>query len=85
MQRAGAVAQIASKLQGTHSMLFWILCAFVFCFVLERLLPGWHLPAVKSWPARVIAVNTIQLGVVVLAGLTWERWLSNWSVFSLSA
>jgi sterol desaturase/sphingolipid hydroxylase (fatty acid hydroxylase superfamily) len=66
-------------------MLFWILGAFVFCFVLERLLPGWHLPAVKSWPARVIAVNAIQLGVVVLAGFTWERWLSNWSVFSLSA
>lgn len=65
-------------------MLPWILGAFVACFVLERLVPGWRLPAVKTWPLRVIAVNTIQLGVVLLAGATWERWLSGWSVFSLS-
>lgn len=66
-------------------MLPWILGTFVFCFVLERLTPGWRLPRVKTWALRVIAVNAIQLGVVLLAGATWERWLSQWSVFSLSA
>jgi sterol desaturase/sphingolipid hydroxylase (fatty acid hydroxylase superfamily) len=65
-------------------MLLWILAAFVFCFVLERLIPGWRLPRVETWPARVIAINIVQLGIVLLAGLTWEEWLSRWSVFDLS-
>jgi sterol desaturase/sphingolipid hydroxylase (fatty acid hydroxylase superfamily) len=66
-------------------MLLWILAAFAFCFVLERLIPGWRLPRVESWPARVIAINVVQLGIVLLAGVTWEAWLSRWSVFQLSA
>jgi sterol desaturase/sphingolipid hydroxylase (fatty acid hydroxylase superfamily) len=32
---------------------------------------------------RVIAVNVVQLGVVLLAGITWERWLSGASLFDL--
>ncbi|HEY6986100.1 MAG TPA: sterol desaturase family protein, partial [Rhodanobacteraceae bacterium] len=66
-------------------MLPWILGTFVACFVLERLIPGWPLPGVRTWAARVVTINVVQLGVVVLAGMTWERWLSGWSVFSLSA
>jgi sterol desaturase/sphingolipid hydroxylase (fatty acid hydroxylase superfamily) len=54
------------------------------CFVLERLLPGWRLPSAGTWPARVIAVNLVQLGVVLLAGVSWERWLSGESVLQLS-
>lgn len=54
------------------------------CFVLERLMPGWRLPSVGTWPARVIAVNCVQLCVVLVAGVTWERWLSSRSVFHLS-
>jgi sterol desaturase/sphingolipid hydroxylase (fatty acid hydroxylase superfamily) len=27
----------------------------------------------------------IQLGVVLLAGLSWEKWLSTWSIFNLSS
>jgi sterol desaturase/sphingolipid hydroxylase (fatty acid hydroxylase superfamily) len=63
------------------SALFGILAG---CFVLERLVPGWRLPAVRTWPLRVIAVNAVQLGVVLVAGVTWERWLSGASVFHLS-
>jgi sterol desaturase/sphingolipid hydroxylase (fatty acid hydroxylase superfamily) len=63
------------------SALFGILAG---CFVLERLVPGWRLPAVRTWPLRVIAVNVVQLGVVLVAGVTWERWLSGASVFHLS-
>jgi sterol desaturase/sphingolipid hydroxylase (fatty acid hydroxylase superfamily) len=66
------------------SMLPLILAVFVFCFVLERMIPGWRLPRVQTWPLRVIAVNVVQLGVVLLAGVSWERWLSSWSVFRLS-
>ena len=65
-------------------MLTIIFAVFVFCFVLERVMPGWPLPRVRTWPVRVLAVNAIQLGVVLLAGLTWERWLRSASVVDLS-
>ena len=66
-------------------MLPTILAIFVACFVLERLKPGWQLPAVPGWWMRVLLVNGVQLCVVVLAGFTWERWLSGASLFELSA
>lgn len=65
-------------------MLGIILVVFAGCFVLERTLPGWSLPTVRTWPVRVLAINGVQLGVLLLAGATWERWLSSWSVFHLS-
>jgi sterol desaturase/sphingolipid hydroxylase (fatty acid hydroxylase superfamily) len=30
------------------------------------------------------AVNVVQLGVVALAGVSWEQWLSSWSIFHLN-
>jgi sterol desaturase/sphingolipid hydroxylase (fatty acid hydroxylase superfamily) len=39
---------------------------------------------VRTWPIRVLALNCVQLGIVVLAGISWERWLSSWSVWHLS-
>lgn len=65
-------------------MLSVIFAVFAGCFVLERLIPGWPLPRVRGWPLRVLLLNGAQLGVVLLAGLSWERWLSTWSVFHLS-
>lgn len=65
-------------------MLVVVISVFVFCFVLERLLPGWPLPRVRTWPTRVLLVNVVQLGVVFLAGVTWEKWLSSASLFHLS-
>ncbi len=65
-------------------MLTLIFAVFVGCFLLERMMPGWPLPHVRTWPLRVVLVNAIQLGIVVLAGLTWERWLSSASLFKLS-
>ncbi len=65
-------------------MLPTILCAFAFCFVLERLVPGWPLPRIRSWPLRVLAINGAQLAVVLLAGISWERWASSASLFHLS-
>jgi sterol desaturase/sphingolipid hydroxylase (fatty acid hydroxylase superfamily) len=64
-------------------MLPYLLAVAAGCFLLERVFPGWPLPRVKSWPFRVIIVNLVQLGVVMLAGLSWERWLSSASVFRL--
>jgi sterol desaturase/sphingolipid hydroxylase (fatty acid hydroxylase superfamily) len=62
-----------------------ILMVFMFCFLLERTTPGWRLPAVRTWPVRVLLINGAQLAVVLLAGVTWERWLAPWSMFRLSA
>lgn len=65
-------------------MLTTIFVVFAFCFVLERLVPGWSLPQVRSWPWRVLLVNGVQLCVVLLAGFTWERWLSSVALLHLS-
>ncbi|PCI38457.1 MAG: desaturase [Elusimicrobia bacterium] len=65
-------------------MLPIIFAVLAFCFILERAHPGWQLPSVKTWPIRVIVVNFIQLGIVLLAGVTWEKWLSTWSFLHLS-
>ena len=65
-------------------MLPTIFAVFAACFVLERLIPGWALPHVKTWPKRVLLINGAQLVIVVLAGFTWERWLSSVSLFRLS-
>ncbi|CAB3651546.1 hypothetical protein LMG24238_01171 [Paraburkholderia sediminicola] len=65
-------------------MLGVALIVFVFCFVIERTAPGWALPRVRTWPLRVLLINAIQVCVVMLAGVTWERWLSSWSILGLS-
>jgi sterol desaturase/sphingolipid hydroxylase (fatty acid hydroxylase superfamily) len=65
--------------------MLWYLAAIALgCFVLERTIPGWKLPRVKTWPFRVVLINLVQLGVVLLAGFTWEKWLSAQSLFHLS-
>ncbi|SFM08097.1 Sterol desaturase/sphingolipid hydroxylase, fatty acid hydroxylase superfamily [Legionella jamestowniensis DSM 19215] len=61
-----------------------LLVIFVLCFVIERLFPGWKLPDVRTWPTRVVLINLVQIGVVTLAGYTWEIWLSSWSIFHIS-
>jgi len=65
-------------------MLPTIIAIFAGCFVLERLIPGWPLPRIRSWPLRVLLVNAMQIAVVVLAGYTWERWLAGASILHLS-
>jgi sterol desaturase/sphingolipid hydroxylase (fatty acid hydroxylase superfamily) len=42
--------------------------------VLERLMPDQVLSKVNGWWARVIVVNILQLGVVLLADLAWNQW-----------
>ena len=65
-------------------MLKIIFVIFIGCFILERLIPGWKLPKIKTWPVRVVLINLIQMGVVIIAGYSWEIWLSSWSFFHLS-
>lgn len=56
----------------------------VICFLIEKCFEGWKLPRVKGWHLRVVGINLVQVGVVVLGGYTWERWLSAKSLFHLS-
>lgn len=65
-------------------MLSIVLICFCFCFILERFFVGWRLPSVRTWPIRVLGINAIQILVVVLAGFTWENWLSHFSLLHLS-
>ena len=53
------------------------------CILAERLWPAMELPRVNAWWARVILINSIQLGISVPAGQTWNRWLDHTSIFQL--
>ncbi|TGE24993.1 sterol desaturase family protein [Hymenobacter aquaticus] len=65
-------------------MLPLLLVIFAAFLLLERLLPGRALPTVPTWTIRVLGINALQLLVVGLAGLSWNRWLTAYSVFHLS-
>ncbi|WP_211829389.1 sterol desaturase family protein [Kistimonas asteriae] len=65
-------------------MLIELIIIMAGCLLIERLFVGWKLPEIKTWPVRVLILNAVQLGVVLLAGVTWEAWLSSWSIFRLS-
>lgn len=52
-------------------------------FLLERLWPAHTLPRIEGWWARVVLVNAVQLGIVVVAGFSWDRWLQSVSLFEL--
>jgi len=56
----------------------------VFFMILERIIPDQKLPRVKGWWTRVIIINALQLGIVVIGGYTWDIWLKKISLFSLS-
>lgn len=63
-----------------------IVCSLTLTFfVFERLLPGRLLPEAPGWYARALFLNACQLAVVVLAGLTWNRWLQGFSLFTVGA
>jgi sterol desaturase/sphingolipid hydroxylase (fatty acid hydroxylase superfamily) len=62
------------------SLIFCITAVF---FVLERVYPGRELPESPGWYARALFLNACQLGIVVLAGMTWNRWLQGWSLLHL--
>lgn len=61
-----------------------IIAAGLFLMALERLFPARSLPKVSGWWLRVTIINTMQAGVVILAGLSWELWLQSDSLFHLS-
>jgi sterol desaturase/sphingolipid hydroxylase (fatty acid hydroxylase superfamily) len=64
--------------------MLWILIAVAAGMIaVEKLWPAIELPRVRAWWARVIVVNAVQLGLVLLAGVSWDRWLARASLFHL--
>lgn len=61
-----------------------IVGATVMFFVLERVLPGRELPEAPGWYIRAALLNLCQVGIILLAGVAWNRWLQSWSVFHIS-
>ncbi len=55
----------------------------IFCFIIERVRPGWKLVSVRTWPTRVIAINVIQLAVILGIGKIWEDQVQGVSLFDL--
>lgn len=56
----------------------------LFLMILERIIPDQKLPHVKGWWGRVLLINLLQLGVVILGKYSWDIWLQKVSLFSLS-
>jgi sterol desaturase/sphingolipid hydroxylase (fatty acid hydroxylase superfamily) len=61
-----------------------IVAATLLFFALERVLPGRELPEARGWYARAAFLNLCQVGIVLLAGVAWNRWLQSWSVFHIA-
>jgi sterol desaturase/sphingolipid hydroxylase (fatty acid hydroxylase superfamily) len=63
------------------ALIFLFAAAFI---VSERVFPGRTLPRVPGWYARVVLLNVCQLGIVILAGYTWNQWLVGWSLLAIA-
>ncbi len=53
--------------------------------VAERVFPDQRLEEVPGWWGRVIIVNILQLGIVLLGGVTWNIWFAKYSLLSLQS
>ena len=51
--------------------------------IVERLWPANDLPRVRAWYPRIILINAIQGGILLLAGVTWDRWFTGFSLVQL--
>lgn len=66
-------------------MLVLLIAIAVGLIIVERLWPATDLPKVRAWWWRVGFVNLIQLGIIVLAGYSWDRWLARTSLLDLGS
>ena len=54
---------------------FVVLALGLVMMLVERLKPGRAFPTVATWWTRAIALNAVQVGMVFLAGYTWNGWM----------
>jgi sterol desaturase/sphingolipid hydroxylase (fatty acid hydroxylase superfamily) len=62
-----------------------VLAAALAMLAIERLRPGRHFPRVPLWLPRAFALNLVQIGIVFVGGLTWDRWFAGHSLWDASA
>jgi sterol desaturase/sphingolipid hydroxylase (fatty acid hydroxylase superfamily) len=60
-----------------------IIISTIFFFSIERVFPGRELPKVRGWYFRAILINLIQLGMIGLAGLTWNLFFRNHALYQM--
>jgi sterol desaturase/sphingolipid hydroxylase (fatty acid hydroxylase superfamily) len=65
------------------SVLVVIAIAAVFIAV-EKIWPDQKLPQVKGWWWRVILINAVQAGMVIVGGMTWEKYFHQVNLLHLS-
>lgn len=65
------------------SVLVVIAIAAVFIAV-ERIWPDQKLPQVKGWWWRVILINGVQAGMVIVGGMTWEKYFHQVNLLHLA-
>jgi sterol desaturase/sphingolipid hydroxylase (fatty acid hydroxylase superfamily) len=53
-------------------------------FLIEWRWPGRRWPERRRWLARAVAFNVVQVLIVVVAGLTWNRWLAGQSFWTVA-
>jgi sterol desaturase/sphingolipid hydroxylase (fatty acid hydroxylase superfamily) len=51
--------------------------------LLERAFPGRALPKSRGWCLRAVFLNAVQLGIVLLGGVTWSVWLQGPSLLRI--
>ena len=52
-------------------------------FTLERSYPGRTLPKIRGWYWRAVLMNLLQLALIGLGGLTWNRYFRDQALFPL--
>ena len=62
-----------------------VLVAAIVMLGIELVAPGRKWPKVAGWWTRAIALNAVQVAMVFIAGLTWDKWLKDWSIWDLEA
>jgi len=55
----------------------------ILLIILERIYPDRVLPTVKGWWTRVVLINVMQFGIVVLGMVTWDVWFQGHQWFVL--
>lgn len=53
--------------------------------VIERRFPGRRFATVPHWLARAGALNAVQVAIVLVGGLTWDRWFRGQGLWDASA
>jgi len=59
----------------------WVAAVAVLLVAVERWKPNVVQPEVRGWVPRLVAMNLAQVGVVLLGGVTWDRWLQGHALF----